>query len=86
VAVATRFQADRDLIVVSNAQGSKLDPSSRDGVSAKMGLDATVPLDAPEFKFKRIQVPGERDLDLQAVLDEDAAVQTWRDRVANIDQ
>jgi 2,5-furandicarboxylate decarboxylase 1 len=75
-AVATRFQADRDLIVVSNAQGSKLDPSSRDGVSAKMGLDATVPLDAPEFKFKRIQVPGERELDLQAAIDDDAAVQT----------
>ena len=85
-AVATRFQADRDLIVVSNAQGSKLDPSSRDGVSAKMGLDATVPLDAPEFKFKRIQVPGERELDLQAVLDDAAAVQTWRDRLADSDQ
>src|SRR5262249_6213687 len=42
-AIATRFQADRDLVVVNEAQGSKLDPSSRDGVSAKMGLDATVP-------------------------------------------
>jgi 2,5-furandicarboxylate decarboxylase 1 len=84
-AVATRFQADRDLIVVSNAQGSKLDPSSRDGVSAKMGLDATVPLDAPEFKFKRIQVPGERGLDLQAAIDDDAAVETWRERFAETD-
>jgi 2,5-furandicarboxylate decarboxylase 1 len=84
-AVATRFQADRDLIVVANAQGSKLDPSSRDGVSAKMGLDATVPLDAPEFKFKRIQVPGERDLDLQAAIDDDAAVQTWRGRLVEAD-
>src|SRR6185295_4574849 len=40
-AVATRFQADRDLVVIADAQGSKLDPSSRDGVGAKMGLDAT---------------------------------------------
>jgi len=33
MAIATRFQADRDLVVVSGAQGSKLDPSS-DGASA----------------------------------------------------
>src|SRR5580700_5752055 len=36
-AVATRFQADRDLVVVSGAQGSRLDPSSDNGISAKMG-------------------------------------------------
>ena len=46
-AVATRFQADRDLLVVPGAQGSKLDPSSDDGISAKMGLDATKPVDRP---------------------------------------
>jgi len=80
-AVATRFQADRDLVIVENAQGSKLDPSSRDGVSAKMGLDATGPLDAPELKFKRIRVPGERDLDLHAAVDDEGAVQAWRDRL-----
>ena len=33
-AIATRFQADRDLVVVAEAQGSRLDPSSRNGVSA----------------------------------------------------
>lgn len=58
-AVATRFQADRDLVVVAGSQGSKLDPSTRDGVGAKMGLDATAPLDALEMRFKRIRVPGE---------------------------
>ncbi|KAB1073733.1 UbiD family decarboxylase [Methylobacterium planeticum] len=67
-AVSTRFQADRDLVVVANAQGSKLDPSARDGVGAKMGLDATAPLDAPPMKFKRIRVPGEAEVDLDAVL------------------
>ena len=36
-AVATRFQADRDLVIVPDSQGSKLDPSNRDGVGAKMG-------------------------------------------------
>ena len=71
-AVSTRFQADRDLVVVSNSQGSKLDPSTDNGVGAKMGLDATIPLDTPEMKFKRIQVPGEQDIDLDAVLDGDA--------------
>src|SRR6185437_12838866 len=33
-AIATRFQADRDLVIVSGAQGSKLDPSSDNGISA----------------------------------------------------
>jgi 2,5-furandicarboxylate decarboxylase 1 len=63
-AVATRFQADRDLVVVPESQGSKLDPSNRDGVGAKMGLDATKPFKAPEMVFKRIRVPGEEDIDV----------------------
>ena len=68
-AVATRFQADRDLIVVTGAQGSKLDPSTRDGVGTKMGLDATVPFGAPPGKFQRISIPGEHELDLAALTD-----------------
>ncbi len=67
-AVATRAQADRDLVIVSNAQGSRLDPSSDNGVSAKLGIDATIPLDAPEFRYKRIRIPGEDSVDLDAVL------------------
>jgi 2,5-furandicarboxylate decarboxylase 1 len=63
-AVATRFQADRDLLVVSESQGSRLDPTTRNGVGAKMGLDATKPLGAPEMRFKRIRVPGEENVDL----------------------
>jgi 2,5-furandicarboxylate decarboxylase 1 len=62
-AVATRFQADRDLVIVPESQGSKLDPSTRDGVGAKMGLDATKPLDADAMRFKRIHVPGEEAVD-----------------------
>ena len=57
--MATRFQADRDLVIVPESQGSKLDPSNRDGVGAKMGIDATKPLAAAEMTFKRIRVPGE---------------------------
>jgi 2,5-furandicarboxylate decarboxylase 1 len=72
-AIATRFQADKDLLVVADAQGSKLDPSSRNGISAKMGLDATTPLDAAPLAFKRIRVKGEDDVDLARDLQADAA-------------
>jgi len=75
-AVATRAQADRDVVIIPNAQGSKLDPSTRDGVGAKMGIDATVPLDAPEFRYRRIRVPGEEGIDLAAVLEPQA--DGWR--------
>lgn len=68
-AVSTRFQADRDLLVIPGAQGSRLDPSTRDGVGAKMGLDATVPLDAGDFRFKRIRVPGEEAVVPAEVID-----------------
>ena len=52
-AVSNRFQADRGLVVIPNAQGSELDPSAGPGgVNAKMGLDATKPLAgfAPELR------------------------------------
>jgi 2,5-furandicarboxylate decarboxylase 1 len=71
-AIATRFQADRDLMVVSGAQGSKLDPSSEQGISAKMGLDATKPLARGPLEFKRIHVKGVETLDLTGVLQQDA--------------
>jgi 2,5-furandicarboxylate decarboxylase 1 len=67
-AIATRFQADRDLLIVSESQGSKLDPSNRNGVGAKMGLDATKPLDADPMTFTRIRVPGEEAVDVAEVL------------------
>lgn len=52
-AVSNRFQADRGLVVIPNAQGSELDPSAGPGgINAKMGLDATKPLSgfAPELR------------------------------------
>lgn len=80
-AVATRFQADRDLVVVPRAQGSKLDPSTDAGVGAKMGLDATVPLAADAMTFTRIGVPGARELDLDATVT--PAPVTWRDEITD---
>ena len=79
-AVATRFQADRDLVVISEAQGSKLDPSTRNGVGAKMGLDATKPLAAPDFTFKRIRVPGEDTVDVERVT-VPGSPQQWRNAI-----
>ena len=76
-AVATRFQADRDLVIVPESQGSKLDPSNRDGVGAKMGLDATKPLAAAEMTFKRIHVPGEEAIDVAEILKSQSGA-NWR--------
>lgn len=64
-AIATRCQADRDVFIVSGACGNKLDPSSDDGLSAKMGIDATVPLkDKGTDTFLRIKIPGENEIEL----------------------
>lgn len=43
-AVATRVQADRDVFIIPDVICNKLDPSSPEGISAKMGIDATMPL------------------------------------------
>jgi 2,5-furandicarboxylate decarboxylase 1 len=50
--IATRFQADRDLMVFENQPSSSLDPSAKlvsgqKARSAKMGLDATIPWTDP---------------------------------------
>ncbi len=43
-ALATRMQADRDLVVISGSLGAILDPSATErGVTAKIGIDATKP-------------------------------------------
>ena len=49
-AIATRFQADRDLVIVTNVRGSSLDPSARDNITAKMGIDATVKGDREKYR------------------------------------
>ena len=50
-AVATRFQADR-LVVIKGAAGSSLDPSS-EGTTCKMGIDATIPLKTDKKSFQK---------------------------------
>lgn len=63
-AIATRFQADRDLVLIHDAQSSKLDPSSRDGVGSKMGFDCTVPLNSKPMQYLRVQIPGYSECNL----------------------
>jgi 2,5-furandicarboxylate decarboxylase 1 len=56
-ALATRMQADRDLVVIGGSLGAMLDPSADDrGVTAKLGLDATRPF-GREFPAKLVMPP-----------------------------
>jgi 2,5-furandicarboxylate decarboxylase 1 len=59
-AVATRVQADRDVVIVSNARSKPLDPSlplplhGKVPTTAKMGIDATIPENIPAERYRRI--------------------------------
>ena len=58
-AIATRFQADRDLVVLSEQPSSSLDPSAhhtpgQKSRTSKMGLDATIPWGAERAGFVRV--------------------------------
>ena len=47
-AIATKVQADRDLVVINGSMGTVLDPSANDqGVTSKLGIDATKPVGEP---------------------------------------
>ena len=67
-ALATRFQPDTDLVIVSDVLGSPLDPSTKPGyITAKMGMDATKPLDHAE-RFEKVRVPIRVREEMQSVL------------------
>lgn len=56
-AMATRFQGDRDLVLIKDMVGSRLDPSVTEGTkTTKMGFDCTRP-SAPHSFAKRLAVP-----------------------------
>lgn len=58
-AMATRFQADQDLIILTKVRGSSLDPSSdqKKLLTAKMGIDATKPLSKRPEGFELAKIP-----------------------------
>jgi 2,5-furandicarboxylate decarboxylase 1 len=55
-AIATRFQAGKDLVVKQDQPGSSLDPSSKQeegkkALTDKVGVDATIPFDVEKSKY-----------------------------------
>jgi UbiD family decarboxylase len=70
-AIATRFQADRDLIVIPNAKGSSLDPSSDQEklLTTKVGIDATATLLKPKERFEIGNIPHYENVKLEDYLD-----------------
>jgi len=58
-AIATRFQADEDLVIVSKVRGSSLDPSAdqKTLLTSKLGVDATRSLLKPHEGFERARIP-----------------------------
>jgi UbiD family decarboxylase len=67
-AIATRFQAGEDLVVVKNVRGSTLDSSAdqETGLTTKMGIDATRPLTKPKEKFVRAKIPAGKSIETVA--------------------
>ncbi len=64
-AVATRFRADEDLVIIKHVRGSTLDPSAIDqmtGLTTKIGIDATKPLAKDVRKFVRARIPSRLSL------------------------
>jgi len=53
-ALATRVRGDEDIVMYPNVRGSTLDPRSVDGLTTKVGIDATMIL-GEEEKFLRIK-------------------------------
>ncbi len=59
-AIATRFQADKNAVILPNQPGSSLDPSGdltegKKATTCKMGLDATVPFGKTDKSFTKEQ-------------------------------
>jgi UbiD family decarboxylase len=69
-AMATRFQADKDLIIVEKVRGSSLDPSSdqKNLLTAKLGIDATRPLSKRAEGFEIAKIPNEDKISLKDYL------------------
>jgi len=64
-AIATRFQAGEDLIIIKNVRGSTLDSSAdqETGLTTKMGVDATRSFSKPKEKFERAKIPVSKSVE-----------------------
>ena len=58
-ALATRFQADKDAIILPGQPGSSLDPSGdhsgKKTMITKVGLDATIPAHVDPAKYVKVE-------------------------------
>jgi UbiD family decarboxylase len=66
IVVDQDIEADRDLIIINNAKGSTLDPSSDQVnlLTTKMGIDATATLLKPKDRFEVATIPGQEEIKL----------------------
>jgi 2,5-furandicarboxylate decarboxylase 1 len=80
-AIATRVQADRDVLIVSNARSKPLDPSlpppasGKIPTTAKMGIDATIPDNVPASRYNRIIYYNQGKVQLKDYLNSEGAKQ-----------
>src|ERR687892_275847 len=65
-AISTRCQADKGVVIITNAKGSTLDPSSDQDnlVTTKVGVDATATLLKSKERFEIARIPGSNKIDL----------------------
>lgn len=68
-ALATRFQGDRDLVILDRERGSSLDPSAEAGthLTTRLGFDLTKPLETKGKSFEKAAFP---EVDLGKLLSE----------------
>ena len=94
-AIATRVQADKDVMIVSGARSKPLDPSlvitpGHIPTTAKMGIDATISDDIPRERYERIAYAYADQVRLDDVLgdggDKQPTVEIADDLVAALSQ
>jgi len=66
-AISTRTQADKDFLIIINAKGSSLDPSSDQTnlLTTKLGIDATISLLKDRERFEIAKIPGADNIDIK---------------------
>ena len=72
-AISTRCQANSGLVIIANAKGSSLDPSSDQDnmVTTKVGIDATATLLKSKERFEIANIPGSERIDISNYVNKD---------------
>jgi 2,5-furandicarboxylate decarboxylase 1 len=75
--IATRVQADKDVLIIPGARSKPLDPSlpptpGRIPTTAKMGIDATIPVDVPRERYERLSYAFADEIKLEDMLGDGA--------------